>query len=71
LISHDRFDSKEKLIKEEKDIISLVQSEEINSKREYIYNTDKGKRVEQEIADLYKLLEAYRTGVIKENIKKP
>lgn len=71
LISHDRFDSKEKLIKEEKDIISLVQAEEINSQREFIYNTDKGKRLEQEIADLYKLLEAYRTGLIKENIKKP
>ena len=71
LISHNRFDSKEKLIKQEKDIISLVQSEEINSKREYIYNTDKGKRLEQEITDLYKLLEAYRTGFIKENIKKP
>ncbi len=71
LVSHDRFDSKEKLIKEEKDIISVVQSEEINSKREYIYNTDKGKRIENEIGDLYKLLEAYRTGVIKENIKKP
>lgn len=71
LISHDRFDSKERLIKDEQDIISLVQSEEINRKREYIYNTDKGKRIEQEIADLYKLLEAYRTGMIKENIKRP
>ena len=71
LISHDRFDSKEKLIKTEQDIINLVQAEEINTKREYIYHTDKGKRIEAEIKDLYKLLGAYRSGIIKENIKKP
>lgn len=70
LISHDRFDNKEILIEEEKDIISLLRSEEINHKREYMYNTDKGQKLQDEINDLYKLLEAYRTGLIKETIKK-
>lgn len=70
LISHNRFDTKYKLIEEEQDIISLVQSEELNTNREYIYHTDKGKRIENEIADLYKLLEAYRSGQVKEQKKK-
>ncbi len=70
LISHDRFESKYKLIEDEEDIISLVQAEELNIDREYIYHTDKGKRIEAEINDLYNLLEAYRNGLIKENKKK-
>jgi len=70
LISHDRFLSKEELIQDEKDIISLVRSEEINSDREYMYNTDKGEKLQEDINNLYKLLAAYRTGLIKENIKK-
>ena len=67
LISHNRFGSKEELIKNEKDIISLVRSEEININREFIYDTNKGIRLQNEIDDLYKLLDAYRDGIIKEN----
>ena len=70
LISHDRFNTKEDLIEKESDIISLVRSEEINKSREFMYDTDKGKKLQHEIDDLYKLLEAYRSGLIKENIKK-
>lgn len=66
LISHQRYSSLADLIEEEKDIISLVQSEDVNKNREYIFNTDKGKKIQTEINDLYKLLEAYRTGSIKE-----
>jgi fructose-1,6-bisphosphatase-3 len=69
LISHDRFDTKEELINKEKDIISLVQAEEMNENRLYIYNTNKGKRLQLMIYDLYKLLDAYRKGLIKENKK--
>lgn len=69
LISHERFVSVRDLIEKEEDIISLVQSEEANNKREYIYNTDKGESLTEEINDLYKLLDAYRTGKIKESIK--
>ncbi len=70
LISHNRFDSKEQLIESEEDIISIVRSEEINANREYIYDTDKGVRLQNEIDDLYKLLEAYRKGFIKEKQSK-
>lgn len=70
LISHDRFNTKEELIEQEQDIISLVRSEELNKDREYIYNTDKGRKIQRDIDDLYSLLEAYRSGSIKETIKK-
>ena len=70
LISHDRFDTKEKLISKEKDIISVVQSEEMNLNRLYMYDTNKGKSIQSQIEDLYKLLEAYRQGVFKETKKK-
>lgn len=70
LISHDRFNTKEALINKEKDIISLVRSEELNENREFMYDTDKGHRLSAEIDDLYKLLDAYRSGLIKETIKK-
>ena len=67
LISHERFTSKEDLIEKEEDIISTIQEEELNQKRAYMYNTDKGKKIEAEIQDLYLLLDAYRSGSIKEN----
>ena len=66
LISHERFTTTENVITKEKDIISLNQSEEVNINREYLYDTDKGKKLKEEIADLYKLLDAYRNGLIKE-----
>ncbi len=66
LISHERFTFKEDIIEQEKDIISLNQAEEVNTDRKYLYDTDKGKRLQAEINDLYKLLEAYRSGLIKE-----
>jgi fructose-1,6-bisphosphatase-3 len=67
LISHERFVSVEDLIEKEEDIISTIQEEELNVKRAYMYNTDKGQRIQAEIDDLYLLLEAYRSGTIKEN----
>jgi len=69
LISHERFNSLEEIIEKEEDIISLNQSEEVNNNREYVYDTDKGKQIQEEIDDLYKLLDAYRNGVIKEYLK--
>lgn len=68
LISHERFTSVNDLIEKELDIISINQSEEINVNREYIYGTDKGERLSLEIEDLYKLLDAYRSGLIKEKL---
>jgi len=70
LISHDRFSSLDDLIEKEEDIISLQRSEDVNKNREYIYDTDKGKTLADEINDLYKLLDAYRDGTLKENYQK-
>ena len=66
LVSHERFDHYTQLIEKERDIVSVTRSEELNSKRTYIYNTDQGKEVQDKIDDLYKLVEAYRNGSIKE-----
>jgi len=66
LVSHERFESYMQLIETEKDIISVTRSEELNSRRTYIYDTDKGEELKEKIRDLTKLLHAYREGTIKE-----
>ncbi|MDP2425678.1 MAG: fructose-1,6-bisphosphatase [bacterium] len=66
LVSHERFDSYESLIKQERDIVSLTRSEDIASSRTYIYDTDRGEELKERIADLRKLLLSYRNGTIKE-----
>ena len=66
LVSHERFDSYESLIEKEKDIVSLTRSEDISSRRTFIYDTDKGEELKDRIADLRKLLGSYRNGTIKE-----
>lgn len=70
LVSHQRLSSIDELIDEESDIISLVQSEENNDQRTFINETDNGKEIQDKINDLYKLLDAYRSGLIKEVSKK-
>lgn len=62
LVSHDRFDSYKKLINGEKDIITVTRSEEINQRRTYIYDTNKGIEIKSKINDLMELLNAYRSG---------
>ena len=66
LVSHERFSSYMKLIQEEKDIVSITHSEDINNRRTYIYDTDKGQELKDRINDLAALINAYRTGEIKE-----
>ncbi len=66
LVSHERFQNYVELIQEERDIVSVTRSEEINVTRTYLYDTDKGEEIKERIRDLYKLLEAYRAGSIKE-----
>lgn len=66
LVSHERFDTYHALIQKEKDIVSVTRSEELNTRRTYIYDTDQGNEIGERIQDLYKLLEAYRNGTIKE-----
>lgn len=66
LVSHERFETYYKLIDEEKDIVSITRSEELNSRRTFIYDTNIGKELKVRIDDLKQLLEAYRNGTIKE-----
>lgn len=69
LASHDPFESKEKAIVEEKDILSTLEVLEKMDKRKYIYDTDKGKELNERVKYLKKLLGAYRMGLINEDIK--
>lgn len=66
LVSHARFDSHEALIHKEKDIVSITHSEDLNNRRTYIYDTDKGLELKETIHDLEALIKAYRQGIIKE-----
>jgi fructose-1,6-bisphosphatase III len=66
LVSHERFETYRKLIENEKDIISITRSEELNTRRTFIYDTDKGEEIQLMINDLLELLEAYRAGTITE-----
>ena len=66
LVSHERFENYYKLIDKERDIVSITRSEEINDRRTYIYDTNKGEEIKEKIADLQNLLQAYRDGNIKE-----
>lgn len=66
LASHESFESTQKAIEEEKDILSttVVLERELNRKR--IADTDLGDELRSEIKDLEMLLDAYRKGALKE-----
>ncbi|MDT8336747.1 MAG: fructose-1,6-bisphosphatase [Candidatus Izemoplasmatales bacterium] len=66
LVSHERFDAYQALIDLEKDIVSVTRSEELNTRRTYIYDTNKGAELKESINDLLQLLEAYRAGTVTE-----
>ena len=66
LVSHQRFDGYESLIGQEKDIISVTHSEDINHRRTYIYDTDNGVKLKGRVDDLSRLIELYKSGALKE-----
>ncbi|MGD9569169.1 MAG: fructose-1,6-bisphosphatase [Sedimentibacter sp.] len=68
LVSHDPFESTQKAIEEEKDIHSttIVLEKELERKR--VGDTDNGEELKEQIKDLQMLLDAYRIGLIKEQI---
>lgn len=66
LVSHSRFETYQTLIESERDIITITHSEDLASRRSYIYDTDNGKHIQEKIDDLKQLIEAYRQGKIKE-----
>ena len=66
LVQHEPFTSIEEAIKEGKDIKSTTQIVEMSSQRMLVRDTDKGKELRTQIADLKALLHAFHTGLIKE-----
>ncbi len=68
LASHQPFETTEKAIRENMDIVSRTDVFEKLSNRLYFEDTDEGKAMKEEIADLTDLLEAYRQGCLKEGV---
>ncbi len=69
LLSQNKpFESVEKAITEEKDIISEIIVKETNGIRKRVSDTDIGTKLKREIADLEDLICAYKNGTVKEKI---
>lgn len=66
LVSHQPFDSIEKAIVEETDILSTIMIVDTKAVRKRVGDTDIGSVLKKEIKELKMLLEAYRKGLIKE-----
>ena len=70
LVQHEPFTSTDDAIKRGTDIRSTTQIIEMNYRSLRVADTDKGKELRQQVAELKKLLYAYRHGFIKESEKK-
>jgi fructose-1,6-bisphosphatase-3 len=68
LVEHQSFESRQKAIEEEVDIISNRIFIEAKAKRKRVRDTDVGKEMETQIEDLKLLLAAFKKGLIKEVI---
>ena len=68
LVEHEEFESREQAIRSGSDIHNRIQLTDFASQRMLIRDTDQGKLLQEQIADLEQLLEAYRTGRIKERL---
>jgi len=66
LVEHEHFESRQKAIEEEIDIISNRIFIEAKTHRKRVRDTDIGKELQKQINDLKLLLAAYRKGLIKE-----
>lgn len=62
LVQHEKFESTAKAIEDETDIVSDTLTVMNFERRMYVRDTDNGKRLAKESADLEELLEAYRSG---------
>ena len=69
LVSHEPFESTQKAILEEKDIVSTVMVLESVRSRRRVADTDTGKELKSQVEDLLQLVNAYRKGYIKEIIQ--
>ena len=67
LLSQNKpFESVEKAIKEEKDIISEIVVKKTGIVRKTVGDTDIGRRLKEEIEDLSELLKFYESGQLKQ-----
>lgn len=66
LAKHEPFESRQKAINEDKDIISELRILQKKAERIRVGDTDTGRKLSNEIEALEKLLIAYREGLIKE-----
>ncbi len=67
LAAHQPFESTQKAIEEEQDIHSETRILEQNDERIRVCDTDNGRNTQKRIDDLKELLQAYRSGLIKES----
>ena len=67
LVSHEPFDSKERAIRDDIDILPTSVHTEENLKRMLVGDTDVGASIKSQITALKNLLQAYRDGSVKEN----
>ncbi|WP_367924217.1 fructose-1,6-bisphosphatase [uncultured Ruthenibacterium sp.] len=66
LRSHGSFETTQKAIRENADILSTVNVFETSERRVYVEDTDEGGRLQDQIEDLQKLVAAYADGTLKE-----
>lgn len=66
LRSHGSFESAQKAIRENVDILSTVNVFETSEHRVYVEDTDEGVRLQDRIEDLQRLVAAYADGTLKE-----
>ncbi len=71
LSAHEPFVSRHIAIEKEQDMHSDFEMIEALPNRKMVYDTDAGKEIEKRIAELEKLLEAYRKGVLVEQNTTP
>ena len=67
LTAHEAFESKLKAVMEEMDILSVQVAKEDIKMRMYNKDTNTGAELQEKIDSLKRLLNAYRTGVVKQN----
>ena len=66
LVQHEPFTSQRDAIVRETDIKTTTQIVEMSAHRMLVADTDKGEDLKRQVADLRKLLYAYRHGILKE-----
>lgn len=66
LVQHEPFDSAREAVEKGSDIQSVTVIKEFTSHRMLVKDTDNGRVIAEQVADLKKLLSAFRLGLIKE-----